>query len=80
MAVTENKNLNYDEMMRYQALKYHEMFEPDPEKRKEISRLVRTIETEKNESRNRKNDLDEMFDNNSISNDETVEITGGRIK
>ena len=80
MAVTEKSRVNYDDIMRYQALKYHEMFEPDPEKRKEISRLVRTIETEKNESRNRRNDLDEMFDNNSISNDETVEITGGKIK
>lgn len=80
MAVTEKSNLNYNDMVRYQALKYHEMYEPDPEKRKEISRLVRTFETGKNESRNRQNDLEEMFDSNSISNDETVEITGGRVK
>ena len=80
MAVTEKSNLNYDDILRYQALKYHEMFEPDQEKRKEISRLVRTFETGKNESRNKQKDLDEMFDSNSISNDETVEITGGRVK
>ena len=80
MAVTEEKNFDKYDSLRYQALKYHEMLEPDPEKRKEISRLVRKVETEKNEARNRRNDLDEMFNNYSISNDETVEITGGKIK
>ena len=38
------------------------------------------VETEKNQLRHKENELDDMFENNYISNDETVEITGGKIK
>lgn len=80
MAITEKNGLNYTDMDRYMALKLRELHEPDFFKNQEVSREARIVETEKNQLRHKENELDDMFENNSISNDETVEITGGKIK
>ncbi len=60
---------------RYGTLKFQEMFERDEEKRKEISKQIKTLETTYKRS-----SIDAMLSENSISNDETVEIEGGKVK
>lgn len=80
MAVTENNILKNKAFEEYYNLKIQEYYEPNQERRKDVSKLVRKIEAAKNIPRSWNDDLNDMFENNSISNDETVEITGGRIK
>ena len=66
---------------KYNNLKMQEMFEPDEDKRKEISKIIKTMETDK--KRSTISQIDAMLDelpNENIENVEKVEITGGKTK
>ena len=63
---------------KYNTLKMQEMFEPDEDKRKEISKIIKTMETDK--KRNTINQIDAMLDELSSETVENVEIIGGNTK
>jgi len=66
---------------KYNNLKMQEMFEPDEDKRKEISKIIKTMETDR--KRNTIKEIDAMLDelpSENIENVEKVEITGGKTK
>ncbi len=71
---------------KYQTLKFQEMFEPDEDKRKEISKQIKTLETTYKRGAIKQSELDSMFEETSIDNNENVqvnankELTGGAVK